>query len=252
MIRNFPSIEDGAASCVEKGADTVLLIPYFLHTGLHLIEDLPNAVPRLHKLHPGVRFVLGQPMGLHPGLIDIVSDQIKECKLATEQEITTQGDAIPQRGKHLTDDSDPQVVHLPTLSVVAAAKVAAQALKTQRNVWQVEVLSEAGERIRLPVNRCETNADTARSAVALGGDGDDDEDQLEVYAEIHRKETPGVSVVLSEGIEAMIAPADRPSLVRELETVSAEALGPSLADRGVRLRVLAPWRGDASSTYQRL
>ena len=251
MIRNFPSIEDGAATCVANGARTVLLIPYFLHTGLHLIEDLPNAVPRLQKLHPGVRFTLGQPMGLHPALLDIVADRIQECKLAAEQGVSVQGDAILQRGKHLTHESHSPVARPSALFAVAAAKVAVQALKTQRKWWQVEVFSEEGEIARFPVKRCEVSSDRARSAVSVdAGDGEDDAYQLEVYVEASRREAPGVVVDLGEGIEAVLAPKDRPALVRRIDAAAAGVMGPTLAERGVRLRVSVPWWERARTVHQ--
>jgi len=251
MIRNFPSIEDGAAICVAKGARTVLLIPYFLHTGLHMIEDLPNAVPRLEKLHPGVRFTLGQPMGSHPALADIVADRIQECKLAAEQGVTVQGDAILQRGKHLTHESHSGIARPSALFAVAAAKVAVQALKTQRKWWQVDVSSEEGEIVRFPVKRCELSSDRARSAVAVdGGDGEDDAYQLEVYVEASRREAPGVAVDLGEGIEAVVAPEDRSSLVDGIEAAAIGVLGPTLAERGVRLQVSVPWWDRARTMHQ--
>jgi len=67
MQRNFPTIEEAAGSCVARGATTVLLIPYFLHLGLHMQSDLPETVELLRALHPGVRFAFAGPSPHHPG-----------------------------------------------------------------------------------------------------------------------------------------------------------------------------------------
>jgi hypothetical protein len=134
---------------------------------------------------------------------------------------------------------------------VAAAKVAVQALKTQRKWWQVDVSSEEGEIVRFPVKRCELSSDRARSAVAVdGGDGEDDAYQLEVYVEASRREAPGVAVDLGEGIEAVVAPEDRSSLVDGIEAAAIGVLGPTLAERGVRLQVSVPWWDRARTMHQ--
>ncbi len=86
MQLNPPSIEDGAAACVAQGADTVLMVPYFLHLGIHIQEDLPEKVRILEELHPGVHFKLGSPLGFHLGLVDAVRDRIAECKAAAESD----------------------------------------------------------------------------------------------------------------------------------------------------------------------
>ncbi|MHB0871218.1 MAG: sirohydrochlorin chelatase [Chloroflexota bacterium] len=240
MIRNFPSIEDGAALCVGKGADTVLMIPYFLHTGLHLIEDLPNAVPRLEKLHPGVRFVLGQPMGLHPKLVEIVEDRIAECKEAAEQGVSIQGDAILQRGKHLTHEPRTSATPAPLMFAMAASKAAAAALKTQRKLWMVEVSPPEGGRIRVPVRRCEASPDSGGSAVTIDVAGKGDEaSETEVYAEAVWRATPGLAVELGQGVSVL--DTEKETLIRGIEKAASEALGSVSAERGIRVVVWVPW-----------
>lgn len=244
MIRNFPSIEDGAALCVRKGADTVLMIPYFLHTGLHLIEDLPDAVPRLEKLHPGVRFVLGQPMGLHPKLVEIVEDRIAECKEAAAQGVNIQGDAILQKGKHLTHEPRTSAPPARLVFAMAASKAAAIALKAQRKLWMVEVTSPQGGRIRLPVKRCEADPDRSRSAVVVDVDDEGGEAaKIEVYAEATWETAPGLVIELGVGAGGVLS-AEEGALIRGIEKAASEALGSALTERGVRLAVSVPWASE--------
>ncbi len=238
MIRNFPSIEDGAAACVRRGADMVLMVPYFLHTGLHLIEDLPDAVPHLEKLHPGVRFVLGQPMGLHPKLVEIVEDRIRECRVAGEQGVTITGDAVLQRGMHVTHWRDSSVVHPPAVFATAAALAAVLALNGRRKQWQVEVPLADGKRARLPVKRCEVGPEGSRSAVVVDT-GEDEDSEREVYAEAAWQDGAGLRVELGEGTSLLAA--ENALLIRGIEDAVSPAIGSILSERGIRLVISVPW-----------
>ena len=44
----------------------MLMIPYFLSAGVHLLRDLTAARDALGRLHPGVRFLLGTAPGAAP------------------------------------------------------------------------------------------------------------------------------------------------------------------------------------------
>ncbi len=39
-----PSIPEGIKSCVDKNASEILIMPYFLAAGRHVIEDIPSIV----------------------------------------------------------------------------------------------------------------------------------------------------------------------------------------------------------------
>ena len=73
-----PSILQAAAACVENGAKRVLMLPYFLSHGAHVSDDLDRLRSKLARDYPNVSFVLCSPLGLHPLLIDIVMDRLKQ------------------------------------------------------------------------------------------------------------------------------------------------------------------------------
>jgi sirohydrochlorin ferrochelatase len=75
-----PDIDAGAAACVERGARTVILVPYFLSPGVHVCEDLAEARRRLGQRFPGVRFRLAEPLGRHPLLAEIVAERAAEAE----------------------------------------------------------------------------------------------------------------------------------------------------------------------------
>lgn len=77
-----PTIPQGARRCVEQGATRVSLLPYFLSAGAHVVEDLERIRTDLALEFPVVRFVLCRPLSLHPLLIEIVVDRLKEAESA--------------------------------------------------------------------------------------------------------------------------------------------------------------------------
>src|SRR5215211_4456902 len=54
-----PDIPAGGDRCVARGATRVLMIPYFLSAGVHLLRDLTAARDALNHRHLGVEFRLG-------------------------------------------------------------------------------------------------------------------------------------------------------------------------------------------------
>lgn len=76
---NHPSIPEAIDLCVEKGAEEVVVIPYFLHMGRHVLEDLPKEIEKGRRKHPGVSILLGPPLGFHKKLVDIVLERVGEA-----------------------------------------------------------------------------------------------------------------------------------------------------------------------------
>jgi sirohydrochlorin ferrochelatase len=73
-----PDIPTGGDRCVSRGARRVLMIPYFLSAGVHLLRDLTAARDALAAAHPGVKFRLAAPLGPHPLLDQLVEVRIDE------------------------------------------------------------------------------------------------------------------------------------------------------------------------------
>ena len=74
-----PDIDEGGARCVARGAEVVVLLPYFLSAGVHVRRDLAAARRRLAERFPHVEFRLAEPLGRHPLLIDVVLDRVREA-----------------------------------------------------------------------------------------------------------------------------------------------------------------------------
>ena len=74
-----PTILAGGARCVERGATAVILLPYFLSPGVHVVEDLQVIRDDLARKFPVVQFRLAEPIGRHPLLVDVVEQRASEA-----------------------------------------------------------------------------------------------------------------------------------------------------------------------------
>jgi sirohydrochlorin ferrochelatase len=66
--------------CVRQGAKTVIVIPYFLHFGVHLRQDIPEILREAVRKHPEVRLVLGRHLGYDDALAALVERRIVESE----------------------------------------------------------------------------------------------------------------------------------------------------------------------------
>jgi sirohydrochlorin ferrochelatase len=74
-----PSIATAFARCVERGATTVVVFPYFLLPGRHWNEDIPRLAAAAASSYPGVRYLVTAPFGMHPLMADVIDQRIEHC-----------------------------------------------------------------------------------------------------------------------------------------------------------------------------
>lgn len=74
-----PTIVQAGEACVRAGAKKIVLAPYFLSAGVHVVEDIESARQELAALHPGVDFRRAQPLGPHPFLERILLQRAVEA-----------------------------------------------------------------------------------------------------------------------------------------------------------------------------
>lgn len=67
-----PSVPDAIAALVARKAAQIVVVPYFLAPGRHSREDIPRLVADATAAHPGVLFVVAEPLGPHPLLAELV------------------------------------------------------------------------------------------------------------------------------------------------------------------------------------
>lgn len=77
MSRLGPHFPEIFERCIEQGATSVMVIPYFLHDGLHLVLDIPEMLQEAAAQRPDVRVVLGRNLGFDDILVDLVERRIE-------------------------------------------------------------------------------------------------------------------------------------------------------------------------------
>lgn len=70
-----PDIPAGFAKCVERGAQEVRIVPYFLSMGVHMAGDLQELKEQFHKDFPTVAVDVRPPLGLHEKVVDVVLER---------------------------------------------------------------------------------------------------------------------------------------------------------------------------------
>ena len=79
MECNDPTIPTAIDSCVAQGAERVIAVPYFLHTGNHVAEDLPNLLEEAQARHAEVEFLMGDYIGHDALIADVIRDRVMEA-----------------------------------------------------------------------------------------------------------------------------------------------------------------------------
>lgn len=75
-----PTIAQAFDRCIERGATEVVVFPYFLSPGRHWTEDIPHLAATAAEKHPGIKWFVTAPFGLHPGMLAVMNDRIQHCR----------------------------------------------------------------------------------------------------------------------------------------------------------------------------
>ncbi|KML06891.1 sirohydrochlorin chelatase [Rossellomorea marisflavi] len=67
-----PSIQEGFAACVEKGATHIAVVPLLLLTAVHAKKDIPEEIDTCMGEYPEIAVSYGRPIGVHEKLIESV------------------------------------------------------------------------------------------------------------------------------------------------------------------------------------
>jgi sirohydrochlorin ferrochelatase len=84
MSRLGPHFPEIFEKCVRMGATRVLVIPYFLHSGLHLVLDIPEMMQEEAEKYPQVELILGKGLGFDEILVDLVESSIQKSAGETD------------------------------------------------------------------------------------------------------------------------------------------------------------------------
>ena len=67
-----PLIPEGIEKCIHDGATTVTVLPYFLNSGRHVVEDIPDIVTDSQKTHPDVDIRISPHLGASNMMLELI------------------------------------------------------------------------------------------------------------------------------------------------------------------------------------
>ena len=73
-----PSIPDGIMAAIERGAEEVTVLPFFLSAGRHVTQDIPAEVDKARAQKPDAVIRIAPYIGRAPEMADIVLRMVKD------------------------------------------------------------------------------------------------------------------------------------------------------------------------------
>ena len=74
-----PNIPDGIELCIQQGAKEVIVVPYFVQTGKHVVRDIPNIISEAKAKHSNVAISLADYLGFDERIVSLVEDRIQKA-----------------------------------------------------------------------------------------------------------------------------------------------------------------------------
>jgi sirohydrochlorin ferrochelatase len=74
-----PTLPEAVDRSVLRGAERIVIVPFFVQPGNHVSKDIPDLVGRLQKRYPQVRFAVTDHVGSHPLMSAIVKDLVEKA-----------------------------------------------------------------------------------------------------------------------------------------------------------------------------
>lgn len=73
-----PSIPDGLRGLIRDGFCNIIVMPYFLSAGRHVVEDIPCEVAKIAAEYPGATIRIAPYLGMAAGVARIMLDQSEQ------------------------------------------------------------------------------------------------------------------------------------------------------------------------------
>ena len=113
---NHPALEEAVASLAVRGVEQIVIMPYFLFSGRHITEHIPQLVEKLKNIYPEKQFIIANPLGSEEHFIGSVAKRIEEAAPAlwpNARISLTSPEAIEQQSMEIAEKFLPS---LPNMS----------------------------------------------------------------------------------------------------------------------------------------
>ncbi len=76
-----PNIEEGIKGCLTSNPDTIVVVPYFLHKGIHIQKDILVDLAKAQEKYSFNSVFISGHIGVDPAVIDLVIALAKEAEV---------------------------------------------------------------------------------------------------------------------------------------------------------------------------
>lgn len=81
-----PDILTGIETCVRHGATRIVVVPVILLAAGHVKSEIPEFIDQARVRYPGIEFVYGRHLGLHPKILDLLEERFLETAGSLEKQ----------------------------------------------------------------------------------------------------------------------------------------------------------------------
>ncbi len=74
-----PSIATAYATCVKRGAERIVICPFFLGPGKHWTEDIPRLTAQAASKFPQTKYHVTQTLGIDDLILDLLDKRVGHC-----------------------------------------------------------------------------------------------------------------------------------------------------------------------------
>lgn len=76
-----PDLAGAVDAVTARGAQRVIVVPYFLTLGLHLKRDLPKLVEEARAKHPNLEIEVTPPLDGHPAMVEALLGRARDSEV---------------------------------------------------------------------------------------------------------------------------------------------------------------------------
>jgi sirohydrochlorin ferrochelatase len=76
-----PTPQEALERCAQQNADRIVIVPFFLQAGAHVMRDIPALVDEALNAYPGIEIIVTDYVGAHPLMAKIVEELVKKVKI---------------------------------------------------------------------------------------------------------------------------------------------------------------------------
>ena len=73
-----PTLKEAVKGAVGAGCTSIFIVPFFLTSGVHIREDIPEMLEQARQDNPGLNLVLCRQLGCDPRLASILWERVEE------------------------------------------------------------------------------------------------------------------------------------------------------------------------------